>query len=102
MFEYLLRRYRSAVDCCRGRDSGCSRPGYGISPLGGGRLNPTTELTQDWENRLLESTNRTLCTRTQEKGAVTPKETDPDLPVSVQESLAEVWVDGGLLQGWGH
>ena len=31
-------------------------------------------------------------TRTQEKGAVTPQETDPDLLVSVQESLAEVWV----------
>ena len=27
-----------------------------------------TELTQDWGNRLLEGTNRTLCARTQEKG----------------------------------
>ena len=43
-----------------------------------------------------------VCTRTQEEGAVTPQETDPDLPVSVQESLAEGWVSGGLLQGWGH
>ena len=34
----------------------------------------------------MEGTNRTLCTRTQEKGAVTPQETDPDLPVSVQRS----------------
>ena len=33
--ECLLWRYRSAVDCCRGRGSGCSRPGYGISPLVG-------------------------------------------------------------------
>ena len=41
-------------------------------------------------------------TRTQEKGAVTPQETDPDLSVSVQESLAEAWVSGGLLQGWEH
>ena len=32
---------------------------------------------------------------------MTTQETDPDLPVSVQESLAEVWVGGGLLQGWG-
>ena len=32
---------------------------------------------------------------------MTPQETDPDLPVSVQESL-EVWVGSGLLQGWGH
>ena len=43
-----------------------------------------------------------VCTRTQEKGAVTPQETDPDLPVSVQESLAEVWVNSGLTRGWGH
>ena len=33
---------------------------------------------------------------------MTPQETDPDLPVSVQESLEEVWVNDGLLQGWGH
>ena len=32
---------------------------------------------------------------------MTPQETDPDLAVSVQESLAEVWVSGGLLQGPG-
>ena len=32
---------------------------------------------------------------------MTPEETDPDLPVSVQESPAEVWVGSGLLQGWG-
>ena len=42
-----------------------------------------------------------MCTRTQEKGAVTPQETDPDWPVSVRESLVEVWVGGGLLRGWG-
>ena len=40
--------------------------------------------------------------RTLEKGAVTPQETDPDLPVSVQESPVEAWVCGGLLQGWRH
>ena len=43
-----------------------------------------------------------VCTRTQEKGAVTPQETDPDLPVSVQESLAQLLVGSGLLQGRGH
>ena len=41
-------------------------------------------------------------TRTQEKGAVSPQETDADLPVSVQESLAEAWDGGGLLQGQGQ
>ena len=40
-------------------------------------------------------------TSTQKKGAVTPPETEPDLPTSVQESLAEVWVGSGLLQAWG-
>ena len=38
-------------------------------------------------------------TRTQEKGAATPQETEPDFSVSVQESPAEARVGGGLLQG---
>ena len=33
---------------------------------------------------------------------MTPQKTDPDLPVSVQESLVEVWVDSSLLWGQGH
>ena len=41
-------------------------------------------------------------TKTQKKGAMTPQEIDPDLPVSVQESLAEAWVYSRLLQGQGH
>ena len=41
-------------------------------------------------------------TRTKKKGAMTPQETDPYLPVSVQESLAEAWVDSGLPWGQGH
>ena len=41
-------------------------------------------------------------TRTQEKGAVTPQESDPDLPVSVQESPVKAWVGSGLLQGQRH
>ena len=32
---------------------------------------------------------------------MTPQETGPDLPVSIQESLAEVWAGSGLLQDWG-
>ena len=40
-----------------------------------------------------------VCTRTQEKGAVTPQETDPNLPVSIQELPAEVWMGSGLLKG---
>ena len=30
---------------------------------------------------------------------VPTQEADPDLPVSVQESLVEAWVGGGLLKG---
>ena len=41
-------------------------------------------------------------TSTQEKGAVTPQGTDPDLPLSAQGFLAEAWVGGGLLQGLEH
>ena len=43
-----------------------------------------------------------VCMRSQVKGVVTPQEREPDLPVSVQESPADVWVGRGLLQGWGH
>ena len=32
---------------------------------------------------------------------MTPRETDPDLPVSVQEAPAEAWAGGGLLQAGG-
>ena len=42
-----------------------------------------------------------VCTRSQEEGAVTPQEIDPDLPVSVQESPMEEWVGSRLLQGSG-
>ena len=35
-------------------------------------------------------------TWTQEKGAVTPQETEPELPVTVQESPVEAWVNSGL------
>ena len=38
-----------------------------------------------------------VCTRTQEKGEVTPQETDPELPVSIQEPLMEAWVGSVLL-----
>ena len=38
-------------------------------------------------------------TRIQEKGAVTPQETDLDLPIDVQESPSEAWVGSGLLEG---
>ena len=60
-----------------------------------------TEFTEECGNRLLEGKNNLVSTRTQEKGAVTPQETDPDLTVSVQKSLAEGSINSGLLQGRG-
>ena len=61
-----------------------------------------TELPEDWGNRLLEGTNKTSCTPGARRKTVSPQETEPDLPVSVQESPAEAWADSGLLQGQGH
>ena len=65
----------------------------------GGQWDLITEFTQDWGSRLLGHKQNLVCTRTQKKGAVISQETDPDLPVSVQESVAEGWVRRGLLQG---
>ena len=62
-----------------------------------------TELNTELGKQTLGGhTQNIMHTRTQEKGAVTPQETDPDLTVSVQESLEKVWVGIGLLQGQGH
>ena len=93
------------MDCHRGQSSGHSRVGYGISPLGGVTINPTImppELTQDWETDSWRAQTKSCVCQALEKGTVTPQETDPDLPVSVQQSAAEVWVRDGLQQGWGH
>ena len=70
-------------------------------------INSTTELpelTQDWGNRLLEGTNKTLGTSGPRRKEQWPHKglTDPDVPVSVQESPVELWVSSRLLQGHGH
>ena len=65
MIECLLRRYRSAVDCRRGRGSGAVDLGMAQALLEEVTINCTVEppeLTQNWRNRLLEGTNTTLCT----------------------------------------
>ena len=69
----------------------------------GGQWDLITELPQNWGNRLSGGHKQNLVhTRTQEKGAVTTQETEPDLPMSVQESPAEAWVNSSLLRGQGH
>ena len=65
-------------------------------------------LPQDWEtgrNRdftLGGHKQNLVCTRTERKGAVTPQETEPDLPASVGGSPVEAWVGSGSLWGQGH
>ena len=106
VFQSPLQRYGSPVTCSRGRGSGCHRPGCGVSPLGGDHHLPHHRATRTYTGlgkQTLEGHRQNIVhTRTQEKGAVSPQETDPDLPVSVQESPAEAWVSSGLLlHGWG-
>ena len=60
------------------------------------------ELTQDWEIDSQSAQQSLVFTKTQEKGAGTLQGTDPDLLKSVQESPAEEWAGGGLLQDWGQ
>jgi len=55
----------------------------------GGQWGLITELPQDWENMLGRHKQNLVCTRTQEKGVASPQKTEPDLPVSGQESPAE-------------
>ena len=75
---------------------GLHRVGHDWSDLAGCDYRTYTRLGY----RLLERTNKTLCTpHPGERSWDWPQETGPDLPVSIQESLVEAWVSGGLLQG---
>ena len=74
MFGCLLRRYESALDCCGGRGSGCSRPAMAL--LEEVAINPTIEpleLTKDREADSWRHKQNLVCTRTSD-----PQETDPD------------------------
>ena len=50
-----------------------------------------TKLSQDWGNTLGGYRQNLVCTRSLEKEAMTPQETESDLPVSVQESWRRKW-----------
>ena len=68
-------------------------------------INPTKEqpeLTQDWEIDSWWAQTEPCAYQDPGERSSDPQETDPDLTVSVKESLAEAWVSGGLLQGCGH
>ena len=48
-------------------------------------------------------TERTFAfAKTQRRGAVTPQETEPKLPASVDGAPVQAWVSRGPPQGWGH
>ena len=89
----------------QGQRAWVQQSGYCISPFGGGCnyshiRNPRT-YTGLGKQTLGRHRQKLVCPRTQEKGTVTPQATDPDLPVSVQESPAEARVGCGLLQDMG-
>ena len=65
-------------------------------------INPTRTYTGLEKQTLGGHKQNLVCTRTQEKGAVTPQGNDPDFPMSVQESPVKAWVSSGLLQGQGY
>ena len=106
VFECLLWRYRSAVACHRGQGFWVQqtwvwhKPSWRRLPLTPQRA---ARIYTGLGKHTLERHKQNLVgMRTQEKGAVTLQETDSDLPVSVQESPAEVWISSGLLEGRGH
>ena len=68
---------------------------FSISPPQSNQNLHRTGETNSWRAQ-----TNLVYTRTQEKGALTPQETDPDLPMSVTQSPAEMWISG-LLQGPG-
>ena len=106
MFVCLLRRYGQQWPAAGAGALGTADLGMAQALLEEVAINPTIRSHQN-----LHRTGETDTWRTQTKPCVRqdpgerssdPKETDPDLPMSVQESLAEAWVGTGLLQGWGH
>ena len=65
-------------------------------------VNPTIELPklkQDWELDSWKTQTEPHMHQDPGERSSDPQETDPDLPMSVQESLEEEWVVSGLLQG---
>ena len=99
MFDYLLRRYGSAVDCRRGRGSGGSRLGYGISPLGGVTINHTRTYT-GLGNRLLEGKQNLVHRDPGESSD--PTGDCLGLACGCPGVSGRGLVGGGLLPGWGH
>ena len=88
VLECLRWRPAPAVHRCRARGSGCSRPRCGISPLGGGHHQPHHRAARTYtglgKQTLRGHRQNLVCTRTQEKGAVTPTR-DPSGQITGRE-----------------
>ena len=82
--ECLLWRYGLAMACCRAMGSGYSRPGCGISPLGGGCYQPHHRASRAYtglgKQALGGHKQNLVYTRPRRKEQWPPRETDPDLP----------------------
>ena len=68
-----------------------------------GQWDLTTRFSQARGNRdssLGGHKQNLVCTKTRRKGALTPQDTEPKLPASVEGSPVEVWVGRGSPQGW--
>ena len=101
VFECLLQG--SAVDCWRCKGSGCSRPGYGISPLGEVTINPTidpSEITGDWETQSWRA--QTKACAHQDPGERSSDSTEDWPRLTCECPGVSAWVSSGLLQDWGH
>ena len=59
----------------------------------GGQWDLITEFPQDWGNRIVEGINKTFCTPGAKRKEQCPQKTESDLPVGVQESHVEAWVN---------
>ena len=100
------------LHCCEGLDPITDFSTWGSSKGSGNpqRICLSRSMDLDYrtatglgKQRLFKGTNKSLVfTRTQGKWAVTQQQTEPELPVSIQECLAETWVDSGLLWGQEH
>ena len=68
-----------------------------------GQWDLIAELPWDWGNKSLgEHKPNFVHIKTQGEGAVIPQETEPDLPVSVQEFPMEAWIGNGPAAGSGY
>ena len=101
--ECLLWRYRPAVDCCRDRDSGYSRPAYDISPLEEVAMNPSqshqnlhrTVQTHTWMAKTKAAVHQDSGERSRNPTRNWPKHS-PEYPWVSAGGISRRWPTSGL------